>query len=864
MEDRFGLSIVIGTVIGGAMSGLSKVGDALNGMDTTISRLNQKKLDLMANDAGVRKISSQISSLAGEISKLQTRSKQLKIKLQSTESKEEAQALAHEVREVDREIRRLNSRRMDLDEQLRDARGEAIRVDKSIAKIGKTIDAVNKSKLTIEANAIRRDKFKASIVETAALGASIAIPIKASIDFESAMADVKKVVSFDAAGEVRAFGQEILTLSKTIPIAADSLAAITASGGQLGLPKEQLMGFTTIAAKMGTAFDMVPKAAGESIAKMMNVYGLGLKEVVSLGDAINYLSDNTAAKADDIVNVLSRVGGTAKTFGLSAVQASALGDAFLALGKPAEVAATATNAILVKLQTADKQGRRFQEALAQIGMDSGTLKQSIQSDAQGALLGFLETLQGVERSERMGVLLDMFGAEYSDDVSLLVEGLDNYRKAIDATAESNRYAGAMQREFKARSATTANSLQILRNNITAIGINLGTLFLPVINKVVGAISSVSDVIGGFVERNQILSTIIGGVIGGVIVATVTVSAFGYAWTFVSNGIHKSLLVFQALRSALLLSNMSKGVAILRSKLLAFWQGAVAAKTRLMTLWTSRSAIAQNTAAIASKAWAAGMLVANSAMTLLRSGVRLLMGSTGIGLILVAAGLIYQYWLPVKEFFIGLWSRIKGAFIDALGFIQSALGFSPLGLIIESWGSVFEWFAHKLDWLGGAVGQIQDIGETIAGFIGFGDEDDEQEGKRPSPDNSIRRTRGVFAATAIGTTVAMAQPDSLLSRQSIQQPHILQVADTPQRLQAHQVVQPDIKIPPLPHGQSDHISTNVTNTTPSSRSSESHTHHYTINIYAQTSDPTDIAKAVKDTLKQLESTRVNTTFSDEDI
>jgi hypothetical protein len=68
--------------------------------------------------------------------------------------------------------------------------------------------------------------------------------------------------------------------------------------------------------------------------------------MTKLGDAINYLSDNTAAKAKDMVPALNRIGGTARQFGLTAVQASALAGAFIILGKAPEKAGTAINAML--------------------------------------------------------------------------------------------------------------------------------------------------------------------------------------------------------------------------------------------------------------------------------------------------------------------------------------------------------------------------------------------------------------------------------------------------------------------------------------------------------------------------------------
>ena len=88
------------------------------------------------------------------------------------------------------------------------------------------------------------------------------------------MADVRKVVEFNGDNEVNMFTQELKKLSPEIPLSAAELAQIAASGGQLGIQKNKLIEFTTTVAKMATAFDMSAEQAGDSIAKLANIYGI--------------------------------------------------------------------------------------------------------------------------------------------------------------------------------------------------------------------------------------------------------------------------------------------------------------------------------------------------------------------------------------------------------------------------------------------------------------------------------------------------------------------------------------------------------------------------------------------------------------
>ena len=119
----------------------------------------------------------------------------------------------------------------------------------------------------------RRDKVAAgrSQARSNMMGATesalvVAYPIYEAIKFESSMADIRKVVDFDSPKQFKQMGTDILNLSKAIPMAANGLADIIASGGQAGIEKEQLLGFAETAAKMGIAFDITAKEAGDNMA----------------------------------------------------------------------------------------------------------------------------------------------------------------------------------------------------------------------------------------------------------------------------------------------------------------------------------------------------------------------------------------------------------------------------------------------------------------------------------------------------------------------------------------------------------------------------------------------------------------------
>jgi TP901 family phage tail tape measure protein len=342
-------------------------------------------------------------------------------------------------------------------------------------------------------------QVKGSLAGLAAGGAGLVAASKQALEFESAMADVRKVTNLTEA-EFADLSSRIKDMSTQVPIGADALAGMAAQAGQLGIAGRDIDKFTLLAAKMATAFDMGAEQAGESIAKLKNIFQLPLDDIERLGDAINTLGNNTAAREKDIVEVLSRVGGMAKQFGLASDQVAALSAAFIALGKPPEVAATAINALLGKLQTANVGSKEFKAALGDLGISAEQLAKDIADKPQEALTGFLATLQKLDNQSRAETLKRLFGQEYQDDIALLVGSLGEYEKSLGLIADKQSVAGAMQAEFAARMSTAGAQLERLKNSVEVVAINLGSAFLPAINAVASGLVDATKAVADFVEK----------------------------------------------------------------------------------------------------------------------------------------------------------------------------------------------------------------------------------------------------------------------------------------------------------------------------------------------------------------------------
>lgn len=327
----------------------------------------------------------------------------------------------------------------------------------------------------------------------------LAFATREAMKFETAMAGVKKVAEGTDEQYVQ-LSDELKKMGAELGISAAEMAELAAAGGQLGIPIEKLSEFTAIASKMSVAFGMSAEEAGNAAATIANVFQLPIGEVEKLGDAINVLGNNTAAREKDIVAAMARIGGTAKQFGLVADEAAALADAFIALGKPPEVAATAINAMLQKLQTAQSQGKDFQAALEGIGTSADEMAANIAANPQQALTEFLHKLEGLDKQSRALTLSQLFGTEYSDDIALLVGSLGEYEKALGLVADKGQVVGAMQKEVANAMSTSEAQIAKAKQEIINVAIEVGEKLLPLVSLLASTAGSVASAIGAITEE----------------------------------------------------------------------------------------------------------------------------------------------------------------------------------------------------------------------------------------------------------------------------------------------------------------------------------------------------------------------------
>jgi len=535
---------------------------------------------------------------------------------------------------------------------------------------------------------------------SAAAGAAMGVPVlstvKSYMGFEDAMAGVAKQVegARDGNGQLTStyfeMADAIKAMAERIPMATTEIAALVEGAARMGVSgKDNLLAFAEVAANAATAFELPADQIGENLARIADLYKIPIQNVSQLGDAINYLDDNAKSKGADIIEVLQRTAGVTASVGMSYKDAAALGSTFLTLGATAEVAGTATNAMIRELAIATQQPKRFQAGLKALGLEAEALQSGMAENATGTLQQVLDAINKLPKAEQLGVTTQLFGKEFGDDAAKLAQNIGEYRRQLDM-ANSTAGAGSMQREADIRAELLSARMDMAKNRAFNLSATLGETLRPTLVELFESFNSVIGRVTDWVKANPELA-------GQIIKTVAGVAALAAGFGAVTLGLASFLGPFAMARYALTLFGI-KGASL---------------GTVLLNLGKA--------------------VLPMVGKAILFIGRALMMNPIGVAVTAIAAAayLIYRNWEPVKAFFLGLWAEIKQGFAGGLGGIATLiLNFSPLGLFYRAFAGLMGYFGVELpakfsDFggmiLDGLVNGIKNkLGAVKAAISGVGD------------------------------------------------------------------------------------------------------------------------------------------------
>lgn len=536
----------------------------------------------------------------------------------------------------------------------------------------------------LENNRQARADMQGEIMGLVGAGFTLSVPIKLAIDFESAMADVKKVVDFGdnpilAKQGVEVLSSEILRLSSIRPMSATDIANIVALGGQSGIAKEQLMQFADSAVKMGVAFDISAQQAGQSMAELRSAFQLDQKGVETLADKINYLGNTTPAAAKSIMEIVQRVGAFGEVAGYSTGTVAVLGASMKGFGIAEEVAATSIKNMMLSLVAGETATKGQISAWKKLGFDHEQVAKDMQTNAEGTTLAVLKAISKLDKHEQASTLKELFGSESLLGIAPLLANLGLIEERLAGIKNASNFDGSMNKEYEARAETTANNIQLLKNNMAHLGIAIGSVVLPALNGLINDIKPVIESVIGFAKANPVLVATLFKVVAALFAFKVGSLGVRFAFSLLSSGLLSVIGIgvrtagtVRMLSGAFTLFKMGRAVSALR----LFGLSARQARTAI-SLFTGGFNLIRSGAtgfvSILSKIMAFARLFGSSLVSvgqafMMIGRVIAIVGRAMltnpivlIGMLIAGvAYLIYKNWDTIKPMLIGFWQSITQA------------------------------------------------------------------------------------------------------------------------------------------------------------------------------------------------------------
>lgn len=328
------------------------------------------------------------------------------------------------------------------------------------------------------------------VASGAAIGLGLGVAAKAAIDWESAWTGVAKVVD-GSPEQMAALEAELRGLATTLPQTHEEIAGVAAAAGQLGIAREDITEFTQVMVAMGVSTNLASEEAATALARMMNIMQTAPSDVDRLASSIVGLGNTSATTEAEIVEMALRIAGAGQTVGMTESEVLGFAAALSSVGIEAESGGSSVSVAMVKISEFVNKGGESLETLAKVsGLSAKDFAAQWRTDPAAAIDLFV---QGLGRMQQSGgdvfATLESLGMSeirlrdsllrLANAGSLLTDTLQTGNTAWDENT-------ALMEEAARRYGTTEAQIQMTRNQLNDLGIDVGEQLLPAINNFLDA------------------------------------------------------------------------------------------------------------------------------------------------------------------------------------------------------------------------------------------------------------------------------------------------------------------------------------------------------------------------------------------
>lgn len=323
---------------------------------------------------------------------------------------------------------------------------------------------------------------------------------QAAVSYDTALANVRKTTDLTEQ-ELEQLGEAAVELSTKQPVTAEAILNVEALGAQLGVAEDKLQSFAQVVTGLDIATNMDAETAGTEMARFANIVGMAQDDFERYGSTIVAIGNNMATTESEVSNMAQRFASAGVQAGLTEAEILGLSGAMSSLGLRAEMGGSSLSQVFASISKSVALGSEDLANYAKVaGMSAEQFAAAWREDAAGA---FVSLLQGIhdatEAGEDMNVILselDITQIRQSDTMRRLAGSVDVVRDAVNLATGAWEENVALQNEVDSRNESMASRLQVLKNNVDALAIEVG---VPLVNALIDALNAAQPLFDAVAE-----------------------------------------------------------------------------------------------------------------------------------------------------------------------------------------------------------------------------------------------------------------------------------------------------------------------------------------------------------------------------
>lgn len=279
--------------------------------------------------------------------------------------------------------------------------------------------------------------------------------------------------------------------------------------GRLGKnTREAVQGYVEAANILSVALVDLGEGATQEIAKLTNIFGveeaLGTRDaMLSVGSAVNVLSQNCTASKPYLVEFTKRLGGIGAQANMTIQEILAFGATLDANGQKVEMSASALSRLIMMLF--QKPG----EIAQKVGLDMQQFTDTLNRSTNEGIIMFLDKLHEMGEKNALAALSPLFkdlgmdGIRMAQVLASLAQHIDMVKWEQVEANKAFSEATSATREYELFNNTAQAGIEKARNRVHELAVSLGQQLLPIMRHIYtssGAMLRLLNMIVGFVKE----------------------------------------------------------------------------------------------------------------------------------------------------------------------------------------------------------------------------------------------------------------------------------------------------------------------------------------------------------------------------